>query len=1097
MTFFKLIQRSLVFHWRTNAAVLLGVMVSTAILVGALTIGDSVRSSLLQITFDRLGKTEYALLTEKRFFRSQLGDDLSVFLDTEVAPAILLRGIASSDGGQLRANQVQVIGADTRFWWIGTAGTTFFNLGMDEAVVNQGLAARLNVQEGDELVVRVQKPGIIPGDVLFASDSELTVSLRLRVKAIASEKQFGYFSLRANQAVPLTVFLSHDLLAKKMELEDRANLLLLGEKQNKKISLEEANSALKENWELSDAGIELRALTHMGAFELRSRRVFIEKQVADAALSIDASAQGILTYFVNEFRMDNRSTPYSFVSAPGESLVPADMRDDEIIVNEWLAEDLDAGAGDLIELLYYVPGPGRILDERSAVLRIRSIVPVGGSMLERELMPEFPGLSDVENCRDWDPSIPIDISKIRPKDEQYWNSYRGTPKAFVTLGAAQKLWENRFGSLTAVRYAGDAEDLEHIASRIREDLEPSSLGLAFLPVRQEGIQAATGAVDFGQLFLGLSFFIIAASLILTGLLFAFGINQRAEEIGTLRALGFFPSSILRLFLTEGLLIAVTGSALGTAGGMFYNQALLHGLGTFWKDAIGTSALTLDIKVSSLLIGGFAGIGISVAVMWAVVRYLGRMLPARLQRSGEGQLRVRRPWVGLIFAGACGVGIAMVFGRADSLEEMKSTWSFFGAGTLLLIGSLSLFATFLFRGGRLKGNDRVSVALVGIRNLVRRPGRSLAVASILACGIFVVLSVNAHRSDLSTGDGRRESGTGGFSYFGETMIPLLYDLNSSSGRKNYALRDIDNDRVRFVQIRVKEGDDASCLNLNRIEAPRILGVRPEEFAKRGSFSFVKTVHETGDENPWLLLDTAHADGVVPAVVDQTVLTWGLHKSIGDTLNYTDERGERFELKLVASLKSSIFQGNVLISEKAFMERFPSISGYRMLLVDAPPDETDQVSFILIRAFRDKGLALTPAALRLAEFNKITNTYLSIYLLLGGLGLILGSFGMGLVVLRNVLERRSELAILRALGFRQGTLKLILLIEHSLMIAAGVVIGVASSAVALLPSLLSPGIDISIAFIGILLAAIVVCGCAWVYIATVFTTRGSLIPALRNE
>jgi putative ABC transport system permease protein len=1097
MTFFKLVQKSLVFHWRTNAAVLLGVTVSTAILVGALTIGDSVRFSLLQITFDRLGKTEYVLLTEERFFRAQLGDDLSVFLDTEVAPAILLRGIASSGGGELRANQVQVIGADRRFWWIGSAGTKFFDPGMDEAVVNQGLAARLNVQEGDEFVLRVQKPGMIPGDVLFASGSELTVSLRLRVKAIASEKEFGNFSLKANQAVPLTVFLSHDLLAKKMELENRANLLLVAEKQNKKISLEEANSALKENWGLSDAGLKLHLLTHLGAIELRSNRVFIDTQVADAALGIDASAQGILTYFVNEFRLHNKSTPYSFVSASGEPIVPAYMKDDEIIVNEWLAEDLGAGVGDLIGLFYYVPGPGRILDERSTVLRIRSIVPVGESMSERELMPEFPGLSDVENCRDWDPSIPINIDKIRPKDEEYWNRYRGTPKAFVTLSTAQRLWENRFGNLTAVRYAGDRQDLEHIASRIRENLEPSSLGLMFLSVRQEGIRATTGAVDFGQLFLGLSFFIIAASLILTGLLFAFGINQRAEEIGTLRALGFFSSSILRLFLTEGLLIAVSGSVLGTACGLVYNRVLLYGLGTFWKDAIGTSSLTLHIRISSLLIGGFAGIGISVLAMWVVVQRLGCMLPARVQKSGAELARIRRPWVGLVLAGACGVGIAIVFGTAGSLGEMKSTWSFFEAGTLLLIGSLSLFSTFLFRHGWSKGKGRVSVAGVGFRNFVRRPGRSLAVASILACGIFVVLSVSAHRSDLFTGADRRESGTGGFAYFGETTIPLLYDLNSTGGRKNYGLRDIDHTGVRFVQIRVKEGDDASCLNLNRIETPRILGVRPEELAQRGSFSFVKTLHETGDENPWLLLDGIHGNGVVPAVVDQTVLTWGLHKSIGDTLTYTDERGQRFELKLVASLKSSIFQGNALISEKAFMERFPSVSGYRILLVDAPPEETDQVSTILIRAFRDHGLALVPAGLRLAEFNRVTNTYLSIYLLLGGLGLILGSFGMGLVVLRNVLERRGELAILRAVGFRPRSLKLILLIEHSLMIGAGVVFGVAASAVALLPSLLSPGIDIPIAFIGMLLAAVVVCGWAWMYVATVFATRGNLVPALRNE
>ena len=52
--------------------------------------------------------------------------------------------------------------------------------------------------------------------------------------------------------------------------------------------------------------------------------------------------------------------------------------------------------------------------------------------------------------------------------------------------------------------------------------------------------ASEGATDFSGLFIGFSFFLIAAALMLMALLFQFGIEQRAPEIGTLLALGFAP-----------------------------------------------------------------------------------------------------------------------------------------------------------------------------------------------------------------------------------------------------------------------------------------------------------------------------------------------------------------------------------------------------------------------------------------------------------------------------------------------------------------------------------------------------------------------------
>jgi putative ABC transport system permease protein len=191
-------------------------------------------------------------------------------------------------------------------------------------------------------------------------------------------------------------------------------------------------------------------------------------------------------------------------AADANALIPMNMQDDEILINQWLADDLEAKEGDLVDLTYFVIGPMRKLVEQKSVFRVRQILPMDGPAVDPELMPDFPGLADVENCRDWEPGIPIDLNRIRPKDEDYWDRYRGTPKAFVTLEAGQTLWANRYGNLTAVRYPRSNESKQLIANRLLSVVDPASVGLYFQPVRARGIKAGSEATDFGQLFLGLS-----------------------------------------------------------------------------------------------------------------------------------------------------------------------------------------------------------------------------------------------------------------------------------------------------------------------------------------------------------------------------------------------------------------------------------------------------------------------------------------------------------------------------------------------------------------------------------------------------------------
>jgi ABC-type antimicrobial peptide transport system permease subunit len=284
---------------------------------------------------------------------------------------------------------------------------------------------------------------------------------------------------------------------------------------------------------------------------------------------------------------------------------------------------------------------------------------------------------------------------------------------------------------------------------------------------------------------------------------------------------------------------------------------------------------------------------------------------------------------------------------------------------------------------------------------------------------------------------------------------------------------------------------------------LLGVKPELLD--GRFTFTKAAKGLDRRQGWELLCSRKSPisksqspiAEVPAIGDANSIQWALGKQIGDTIDYTDEQGRAFRLRLVGAVANSLLQGSLLIDEAEFTRRFPGESGYRMFLIDAPSNSVTQISAALSRALQDAGLELTPAAQRLNEFNAVQNTYLSTFQVLGGLGLLLGSAGLGVVVLRNVLERRGELGLLVAVGFRRRLLRSLVLSEHGALLGWGLSVGVAAAAVAVLPAVLSPGTQLPYGSLALTLGAVLLNGLLWTWLATAYALRGNLLAALRNE
>jgi len=295
----------------------------------------------------------------------------------------------------------------------------------------------------------------------------------------------------------------------------------------------------------------------------------------------------------------------------------------------------------------------------------------------------------------------------------------------------------------------------------------------------------------------------------------------------------------------------------------------------------------------------------------------------------------------------------------------------------------------------------------------------------------------------------------------------------------------------------DGNDASCLNLNQVSQPKILGISPLVFDQKQSFNFVNLDPTIDAQHPWLSLDKALAPGIIPAYADQTVITWGLRKKVGDTLLYTDERGKLLKVKLMGGLDNSVFQGNILVSAELFNKYFPSVGGSKIVLIDGNFADRSKISERLEYLFQDYGMVVTPTSERLAQFNSVENTYLSVFMMLGGLGIIIGTIGLGIVLLRNLTERKQEVALYQAIGFKHKYILKLILTENLFILTAGMGIGIIGALAGILPSFISPAFKFPVSYLTGIILLIFLNGFIWIYLPIKSSLRQNLVQSLRKE
>ncbi len=1104
MTTSRYILASLWHHRRVQLAVAAGVVVATAVITGALVVGDSVRGSLRDLTLERLGRIEVMLVAAQPF-RAALADEM---LHAAATPMVLTRGtLKTTVAGETQlATNLSVVGCTDDFWRLGPGGPETPLAGR-EIAITAPLATELDARVGDELLLRLPAAGSLPGDSTLGNKHDTTVARRFRLAAILPADGLARFSLRPSQRLPRNVFLTLAVVQDLLDWQNSANALAVARQEGDTTRSETFWKTLQRvplEPTLGDLGLVAAPVSvgeRVVGTQITSRGMVLSDYVVSVVEKTFSSAgpQAVATYLANTIEIGDQKIPYSTITG----MQSREIGNGEIVLNDWAADDLGATVGDEVTVTYYEPETthGNLREAEPLRLTLKAIVPLADadgqptSAADPTLTPELPGVTDQQSISEWD--LPFElVETIRTQDEDYWDQHRTTPKAFVSLALAERLWQTRWGTVSAIRLS--RTDVEQVGEELAAAVDPAQLGMRWLPIKLQGLQAAAGTTSFEGLFLGFSFFLMASAVLLISLLFRLGIEGRTAEVGVLAAMGYSPGRLRRLLLGEATVIAVAGAAVGTLAGVAYAKLMIHGLSTWWVAATVTPFLKLHATPTSLVLGFVIGVVVALATTAWSLRTTIR-LPVRQLLAGDHTAPAdrfptthsKRRWLPptLICAALTLAGFASI------LKGEAQAGAFFGSGALVLTGLL------IWLGQRLRQADHtaprsLSLARLAARSARRNPSRSILSISLAAVASFLIVALSAFRLAPS------ESGTGGYDLMATADQPIHFDLNTAEGRDQLGFGDADNRRLADVQIeslRVHAGEDASCLNLYQTAQPRVLGV-PSTMHDNQQFAWAAT-----DEPnfPWypldMLLDKDDAGReMVPIVLDKNTAAYSLHLSgLRARLTIRDGLDQDVTLVVLGLLAGSVLQGDVLMSEANFLKLFPNAEGHQLFLIKKDSLPVGELSALLESRLEDFGFDAVATRDRLAEFMAVQNTYLSTFQMLGALGLLLGTFGLAVAQLRSVLERRGELALLRSTGWSRGRLARLVLGENLALLIGGLGIGCLAAAVAVLPHWWLGEASAPWATLGAMLLAVALAGTLAGGLAVRAAVRAPLVAALRGD
>ena len=154
------------------------------------------------------------------------------------------------------------------------------------------------------------------------------------------------------------------------------------------------------------------------------------------------------------------------------------------------------------------------------------------------------------------------------------------------------------------------------------------------------------------------------------------------------------------------------------------------------------------------------------------------------------------------------------------------------------------------------------------------------------------------------------------------------------------------------------------------------------------------------------------------------------------------GQQMTFTIIAVLDSAAFDGGIIVSKAGPDEVFGAPippTNYRFRLAEGV--DAAAAAKALEASFLENGMETQVLAELLADIVSFINSFYNLLTGYMGLGIVVGIAALGVVSMRAVVERRQQIGVLRAIGYRQGMIQLSFLLESSFIALLGVALGVA--------------------------------------------------------
>lgn len=904
-------------------------------------------------------------------------------------------------------------------------------LGPGEAAITPELGERLGVNLGDDLVLVLPQIRDAGPDTLFGSRDPAEASMLVVATVVAwlDPERAGLFMLHPQSRMPRNVFVERHWLAEQLGRQGTVHALVSEQPLDRSL--------------LSAEDFGYRWSPHGDG--LLHDRIRIDSAVAERMRD-----QGLMTsgsYLATTVETaDGRRAHYAVMASR------SDLRlgPEEVMLGSWLAEELAVGVGDELSLTALIPRPDGGYDE--VVNRVR-VVAVDAEPPRPWLTPEVEGITEAARMDQWNPTFPVQLERVTERDELYWDRYRAAPKLWVGQGLVDKLWGQE-GVVTAVEVpAGRRAEVE---AGLTASLRRDQVLVRDVDLLAQAESAARGSSDFRGLFLGLGAVVVLASLSWAGSLVRLSVERRAAQTGLLSALGAEHRVVRRWLLEELGAVCTLGAAVGSLLGVALTTGLLALLDGGWSSAVA------GFRVEFFLDWGW------VAATWAAMSAIAFLAVWVAMRPGRSRAQGRRR---PLWAVSMALAVLSLF-LPDTLRHVA------------LALALVLLGEWLYQWVSWRSGPMTAFTLANRFSANSGAGMVTFRLMVLASALLIVVAVN--RRDFAAMDPlEQRSGTGGYSLWMETIVPLPVDLGSPEGRRKLGFEPQDEQLlagVRFDSFLVGPGEPASCLNVAMPTSPKLLGMS-ERFLSRGGF--VTRGFEWTD-----LMDAEPTPGVLDAETAQ----WILRLSPGDTFLST----AGLPVRVQGLVGMSILADYAMVSHDAFLRHHPAHRSPSLFLIEAPLERRDAIASrmqtVLGPAFGVETRSTTDV---LNDLAGVQNGYLAAFLGFGVCALLIATLGMASSIIRLGMSRRAHLALLSAMGVPVRTIRRALMLEQLPAVMLGVAWGVLCGAVTtwgpLTSGLASP--DWEGAAGALILTVLFAVASAWLGVAA--TLRGNLIERLRSE